>query len=156
MIRRPPRSTQAKTLFPYTTLFRSTHTHTHCSHQVHTHTHTHTLFHQDNQRHYKMHNHTLSQTAHGHVQALWVVPVGTGLEAEQKRRRVKGGLAEDRKERRQEGEEGVPLEQEGGTGGAGKKWRERNLQKKERTEQKVQNPLCKRSREHPTVLEERG
>ena len=24
MIRRPPRSTQAKTLFPYTTLFRST------------------------------------------------------------------------------------------------------------------------------------
>ena len=31
MIRRPPRSTQAKTLFPYTTLFRSpgrTHTHT--------------------------------------------------------------------------------------------------------------------------------
>ena len=28
MIRRPPRSTQAKTLFPYTTLFRS-HTHTH-------------------------------------------------------------------------------------------------------------------------------
>ena len=44
MIRRPPRSTQAKTLFPYTTLFRSgifdsyrsaceeTHTHTHTHH----------------------------------------------------------------------------------------------------------------------------
>ena len=35
MIRRPPRSTQAKTLFPYTTLFRS-HTHT----QIHTQTDT--------------------------------------------------------------------------------------------------------------------
>ena len=40
MIRRPPISTQAKTLFPYTTLFRSTHTHTHT--HAHTHTHTHT------------------------------------------------------------------------------------------------------------------
>ena len=45
MIRRPPRSTQAKTLFPYTTLFRSslslslTHTHT----QVHTQLHTQVL-----------------------------------------------------------------------------------------------------------------
>ena len=29
MIRRPPRSTLVKTLFPYTTLFRSTHTHNH-------------------------------------------------------------------------------------------------------------------------------
>ena len=44
MIRRPPRSTQAKTLFPYTTLFRSTHTplqpgHKHtitaCTHNTH-------------------------------------------------------------------------------------------------------------------------
>ena len=42
MIRRPPRSTQAKTLFPYTPLFRSTPTRTHA--YTHTHTHnTHTI-----------------------------------------------------------------------------------------------------------------
>ena len=41
MIRRPPRSTQAKTLFPYTTLFRSHSTHTHSTH-IHTQTNTHT------------------------------------------------------------------------------------------------------------------
>ena len=55
MIRRPPRSTQAKTLFPYTTLFRSwirlhTHVATQCrytgrhGHTVHTHCHFTCLF----------------------------------------------------------------------------------------------------------------
>ena len=42
MIRRPPRSTQAKTLFPYTTLFRSLRIELQSRH-THTHTHVHSL-----------------------------------------------------------------------------------------------------------------
>src|SRR4029434_6661420 len=57
MIRRPPRST----LFPYTTLFRSSHVHE-CPTHTHTHSHTHT--HTHTQTHTHTHKHTQTRQTH--------------------------------------------------------------------------------------------